>query len=99
MNIGDEANIGIGDCKPLQCDKAMGCIDGARNPLSGPVELSQFRSQLTDCAPCLSAFDMEVRLKTTMLPTMSQLPSPDFRLRMTETLAAVDLSQLDITDF
>ena len=91
--------MSIGDCQPLHCDKAMGCIDGARNPLSGPVELNQFRSQLTDCAPCLSAFDMEVRLKSTMLPAMSELPTADFRLRITETLAAVDLSQLDITDF
>ena len=91
--------MNLGDCQPLQCDKAMGCIDGARDPLANPAQLQQLRSQLTDCSPCLQAFDMEVRLKTTMMPTMSELPSPDFRLRITETLASVDLSKLDITDF
>lgn len=87
------------DCQPLQCDKAMNCIDGARNPLSTPLEMGSLRGQLTDCSPCLQAFDMEVRLRTTMSPSMSALPTDDFRMRITETLASVDLSQLDISDF
>ena len=86
-------------CQPLQCDKAMNCIDGARNPLVTPLEMGSLRGQLTDCTPCLQAFDMEVRLRTTMSPSMSTLPTPDFRMRITETLASVDLSKLDITDF
>jgi len=96
MNLG--ANPGD-NCQPLQCDKAMNCIEGARNPIASPLEMGQLRGQLTDCSPCLSAFDLEVKLRTTMSPSMSELPSPDFRMRITETLASVDLSQLDITDF
>lgn len=96
MTLGD---MNPGDCQPLQCDKAMNCIDGARNPLSTPLDMSTFRGQLTDCSPCLQAFDMEVRLRTTMSPSMSDLPTPDFRMRITQTLASVDLSNLDITDF
>lgn len=87
------------DCQPLQCDKAMNCIDGARNPLSTPLEMGNLRGQLIDCSPCLQAFDMEVRLRTTMSPSLSALPTADFRMRISETLASVDLSQLDITDF
>jgi len=88
-----------GDCQPLNCDKAMNCIDGVRNPVATAYEMSTLRGQLTDCAPCLQAFDMEVKLKTTVMPSTSELPSADFRMRITETLASVDLSNLDITDF
>ena len=91
--------MNLGDCKPLQCDKAMNCIEGARNPVASALELTQLRGQLTECAPCTNAFDLEVKLRTTMVPSMSELPSPDFRMRITETLATVDLSTLDITDF
>ena len=91
--------MNFGDCQPLQCETAMNCIDGARNPASGPLEMSQLRGQLDHCAPCKSAFDLEVRLRSTMAPSISELPSPDLRMRITETLASVDLSKLDITDF
>lgn len=99
MNFGAAAGADAGSCQPLQCDKAMGCIDGARNPSTTQLEMGQLRGQLQDCTPCLQAFDMELKLRTTMSPSMSELPSPDFRMRITETLASVDLSQLDITDF
>jgi len=91
--------MNLGDCQPLQCDKAMNCIDGARNPLASAVDLNQLRGQLIDCGPCLNAFDLEVKLKVTMSPSVSELPSADFRSRITQTLAAVDLSKLEITDF
>lgn len=91
--------MNLGDCQPLQCDKAMNCIDGVRDPVATQLEIHELRSQLSDCAPCLQAFDMELRLKTTMMPTMSELPTLDFRMRITETLASVDLADLDITDF
>jgi len=89
----------LGDCQPLQCEKAMNCIDGARNPMVSPIEMTQLRGQLTDCAPCLGAFDLEVKLRATMAPSISELPSPDLRMRITQTLASIDLSKLDITDF
>lgn len=88
-----------GDCQPLQCEKAMNCIDGVRNPVVSAVEIHELRTQLVHCAPCLRAFELEVRIKVTMTPTTSELPSADFRLRITETLASIDLSKLDITDF
>ncbi|MEM7093445.1 MAG: hypothetical protein AAF567_10625 [Actinomycetota bacterium] len=86
------------DCQPLNCTKAMDCIDGARNPSTTPLELGGYRGQLDECAPCLQAFDLEVKLRSTMAPTVSELPSPDFAQRITQTLASVDLSQLDISD-
>jgi len=91
--------MNLGDCQPLQCETAMNAIQGARNPIATPLEMSGYRGQLIECAPCLQAFDMEVKLRMTMSPAVSDLPTPDFRNRITETLAAVDLSQLDITDF
>lgn len=88
-----------GDCQPLQCDKAMNCIEGVRDPIATHLEIHSLRAQLVDCAPCLQAFDVELRLRTTMTPTSSELPSAAFRMRITETLASIDLSKLDITDF
>ena len=86
------------DCQPLNCAKAMDCIDGARNPSTTSLQMGQLRGQLEDCAPCLQAFDMETKLRATISPNLSELPSADFRMRITETLAAVDLSQLDVGD-
>lgn len=88
-----------GDCQPLQCDKAMNCINGVRNPIASRLEIHALRGQLVDCEPCLQAFDIEVKLKTTIAPSMSELPTADFRMRITETLASIDLSKLDVTDF
>ena len=111
MNLGDmntgpmnsenlnTGRMSSGDCQPLECDKAMDCIEGVRNPVATSSEMGGLRYQLADCAPCLQAFDMEVRLRTTVSPSISELPSADFRMRITETLAAVDLSKLEITDF
>ncbi len=87
------------DCRPLQCETAMRCIDGARNPSIQLTDMTPLRGELLDCGPCLQAFDIEVKLRTTMLPAASELPTMDFRMRITETLAAVDLSTLDISDF
>jgi hypothetical protein len=89
----------LGDCKPLQCETAMTCIEGVRDPLVTPVQMGVLRAELRDCTPCLAAFDLEVKLRATMIPTSSELPTVDFCLRITETLASIDLSQLDITDF
>ena len=89
MNLGD---MNSGECQPLQCKKAMNCIEGVRDPSSTPLEMGELRSTLTDCVPCLNAFDLEVRLRATMSPAISELPSIDFRVRITQTLAAVDQS-------
>ena len=91
--------MNLGECKPLQCEKAMACIDGVRDPMITPAQMSGLRAELRDCVPCLAAFDLEVKLRATMVPTTSELPTVDFRMRITETLASVDLSKLDITDF
>ena len=87
-----------GECQPLNCAKAMGCIEGARDPAITPLEMSRLRGELIDCGPCLHAFDLEVKLRVTMAPTISELPTVQFCARITETLAAIDLSQLDVTD-
>ena len=91
--------MNLGDCKPLQCETAMASINGARDPLTTPTRVLELRAQLKDCTPCLAAFDLEVKLRATLVPTLSELPTIDFRMRITETLARVDLSQIDITDF
>ncbi len=87
------------DCTPLQCETAMNLINEARNPSLDLPQLGQLRGELSHCAPCRSAFDIEVKLRSTFAPRTSELPTIDFRTRITETLASVDLSQLDITDF
>lgn len=86
-------------CQPLQCETALSCIQAARNPSTSPVEMGALRGQLAQCPPCLSAFDIEVKLRATMAPSVSELPSPDLANRITQTLASIDLSALDITDF
>jgi hypothetical protein len=91
--------MNLGDCQPLQCDKAMNCIEGVRDPSASAADVSRLRSQLLNCPPCLHAFDLEVKLKMTMAPSSSELPTVDFRMQITQTLASIDLSKLEITDF
>ena len=91
--------MNLGDCQPLQCEKAMAAIEGVRDPASTPLDIAHYRSQLADCPPCLSALELEARLRVTMTPTVSELPTVDFRMRITQTLASIDLGDLDITDF
>ena len=55
-----------GECQPLNCAKAMACIEGARDPSNSPLQLSQLRGELLECPPCLHAFDMEVKLLRTL---------------------------------
>lgn len=95
MHIGGAS---AGDCQPLGCETAMNCIEGARNPSTTPLQMGQLRGQLSDCSPCMQAFDLEVRLRTTMAPSISELPSTDFQMRITQTLASIDLSQVNVTD-
>jgi len=101
LNTGayNDGLLNAGDCKPLQCDKAMKCIESVRDPLASSFEMSSLRGQLSDCAPCLQAIDIEIKIKMTIAPSASELPSADFRMRITETLSSIDLSKLDITDF
>lgn len=89
----------LGDCQPLKCEKAMACIEGVRDPSVTPLDMGQLRSRIQDCSPCVAAFDLEVKLRVSMTPVMSELPTLDFRMRITETLASIDLSKLEITDF
>jgi hypothetical protein len=89
----------LGDCQPLNCETAMACIEGARDPSVSPLDIGQLRGRIANCSPCLAAFDLEVRLRMTMTPAASDLPTIDFRIRITETLASIDLSRLEITDF
>ena len=98
-HAGNASALGASDCKPLTCDKAMQCIDGVRNPLASAFEMNNLRNQLAHCEPCLQAIDIEIKIKTTITPSTSELPTADFRMRITETLASVDLSKLDISDF
>ena len=99
MHMGSAGNAGgAGHCQPLSCDTAMTCIDGARNPSTTPLEMGRLRGQLSNCAPCLQAFDMEIKLRTAMAGVSSELPTLEFRARITQTLASVDLSQIDVGD-
>lgn len=83
---------------PGICHDALRYIESARNPCLGAAEIAALRSELT-CPNCLRAFDLEVRLRNSMIPDTSVLPEPQLATRITESLARVDLSKLDITDF
>lgn len=88
----------FGQPVPGICHDAMRYIQSVRNPSLDEHQIELLRSELT-CPNCLKAFDLEVRLRNSMIPKASVLPEPALAMRITESLARVDLSKLEITDF
>lgn len=80
------------------CDFGFEAIEQARNPAISVVEMSHIRGRLS-CPGCLSAFDLEVKLKTTLAATAFEAPPAALQQRITNALGSIDLSNLDITDF
>ena len=83
------------------CEQAQLLITEALEPQVTFVRLSQIRVELQsmNCAACVGALDTEVKFRS-MLATSctSDAPPAGLAMRITETLAKVDLSQLDVND-
>lgn len=86
------------DHVPGICRGALEYIRCVRDPLCDHSRVELMRSELS-CPGCLRAFEIELRLRETMIPTESAVVSPHLADRITDSLASIDLSKLDITDF
>lgn len=88
----------IGDGHLGLCDYGLQAIEEARNPAISFVQMTQIRARLS-CPGCVGAFDLEVKLKSTLAATAFEAPPAALEQRITSALGSIDLSQLDITDF
>lgn len=87
-----------GDCQPLQCDAAVLRLTEARDPAVSFGRLNQIRAELRHCAPCLQAFEVEVKFRATVATRCVDYAPEGLQVRITETLSRIDLSQVNVTD-
>ena len=90
---------GMGPANP--CSQALNLINEARDPAVTFVRLSQIRVELQsmNCMACVGALDTEVKFRSMLTTSLSaDAPPPQLATRITETLAKVDLSKLDVND-
>lgn len=83
------------------CQRALDLLEQARNPAVTFVSMSQMRNELLagHGPACVAAFDSEMKFRTTIATRVGgDTPSPDLATRITQNLARVDLSQLDVGD-
>lgn len=92
-------SLGMGPTNP--CQQALSLINEARDPQVTFVRLSQVRVELQsmNCAACVGALDTEIKFRSLLATSChSDAPPPELATRITETLAKIDLSTLDVSD-
>lgn len=90
MSLGAQPHLGI-------CDYGGQAIAEARNPSITFVQMTQIRARLA-CPGCVQAFDLELKVKTTLATAAVEAPPVGMQTRISAALERMDLSQLDVTD-
>jgi len=80
------------------CGYGLDAIAEARNPSMTFVQMTQIRARL-NCPGCVQAFDLELKVKSTIATAMVDQPPVELQTRISAAIESMDLSQLDITDF
>lgn len=83
------------------CARAQALFAEAADPALSFVRMSQIRTEFAsmNCASCAGAFETEVKFRTLLTSSLAtDQPSPDLAIRISDTLASIDLSQLDPRD-
>lgn len=83
---------------PGACPHAAQRIMQAAEGIPDPSRIAALRADLENCAPCVSSFDMQLDVqKLVALHCREQAPE-SLRIRISETLQRIDLSNIDVTD-
>lgn len=88
------------DCPgvPYDCEGAMRRITSALDGRVTEQRLSELLAEFGDCAPCVRAFRLEVRIQHTLHDSCHTEAPPHLRTRIAETLSRIDLTGIDVTD-
>ena len=83
---------------PGACPHAAQRIMQATEGIPDPARIAALRRGLEDCAPCVATFDMQLNVQSLVALHCREQAPESLRIRISETLQRIDLSQIDVTD-
>lgn len=83
---------------PGACPHAAQRIMQATEGIPEPARIAALRTELESCAPCVAAFDMQMNVQQIVALHCREQAPESLRIRISETLQRIDLSQIDVTD-
>ena len=83
---------------PGACPYAAQRIMQAAEGIPDPVHNAALRRQLENCAPCVATFDMQLNVQSLVALHCREQAPESLRIRISETLDRIDLSNIDVTD-
>ena len=83
---------------PNDCRHAALLLLAAAEGLPDPARTAALRGELSGCAPCLEAFDLQLNVQSLVALHCREQAPESLRIRISETLQRIDLSEIDVTD-
>ncbi|MXZ29837.1 MAG: hypothetical protein F4236_02805 [Acidimicrobiia bacterium] len=83
---------------PGACPHAAQRIMGAAEGVPDPARIGALRRELEHCAPCVANFDVQLNVQSLVALHCREQAPESLRIRISETLERIDLSQIDVTD-
>lgn len=83
---------------PNDCRHASAVLLAAAEGIPDAGRTAALRAELTGCEPCLAAFDLQLNVQSLVALHCREQAPESLRIRISETLQRVDLSQIDVTD-
>ncbi len=89
-----------GECPgiPSDCGHASRLLLAVGEGMPSPARTAALRRELTGCAPCLDAFDLQVNVQDLVALHCREQAPESLRIRISETLQRIDLGSIDVTD-
>ena len=83
---------------PGACPHAAQRIMQAAEGIPDPTRIAALRRELENCAPCVAAFDTQLNVQSLVALHCREQAPESLRIRISETLQRIDLSNIDVTD-
>ena len=83
---------------PRSCGLAIQAVNSALDGFVPAVQLAQLRGGINDCLPCVQAFDMQIQFRVAMAQGCHEAAPESLKIRISEAMQRIDLSQIDVTD-
>ncbi len=83
---------------PSDCGHASRLLMAVGEGVPSPTRTAALRQELTGCAPCLEAFDLQVNVQNLVALHCREQAPESLRIRISETLQRIDLGNIDVTD-
>lgn len=83
---------------PGACPHAAQRIMHAAEGIPDPARIAALRTELENCAPCVASFDLQLNVQELVALHCREQAPESLRIRISEGLGRIDLSNIDVTD-